>query len=193
MDFTQFFYMLESYSMTDALLPFLLYFTILFAMLQKTNLLGTGKKNFNVIIAFVIAMLIVIPHLTGRYPPNRDIVTITNNVLPQIGMVGVAIIMALLLLGILGFGEPSWGGNSITGFVAFGAFAYVVYLFGVELGWFSNFGMQWDSSTTSVIIVILVFAIIIWYITKPDSTEENAAKGLKMVKEFGDVFKKINK
>ena len=40
---------LESWGLTDVLLPFLLVFTIIFAILQKSNILGEGKKNFNVI------------------------------------------------------------------------------------------------------------------------------------------------
>jgi len=33
---------------------------------------------------------------------GRDIVEITNRVLPQVGLIAVAIIMALLLIGLLG-------------------------------------------------------------------------------------------
>src|SRR3989344_1351569 len=43
----------------DVLLPFLLVFTIVFAILEKTNILGEDKKNFNVIIALVIGALLV--------------------------------------------------------------------------------------------------------------------------------------
>ncbi|MBI5073475.1 hypothetical protein HZA99_06685, partial [Candidatus Woesearchaeota archaeon] len=63
-NFVQLFRTMESYGLTDALLPFLLIFTILFAMLQKTKILGAGKKNFNVMVSFIIAAMVVIPHIT---------------------------------------------------------------------------------------------------------------------------------
>ena len=55
---------LESYGLLDALLPFLLIFTVIFAIMQKTKFLGEGKKNFNVVIALVIALIVVLPHVT---------------------------------------------------------------------------------------------------------------------------------
>ena len=40
---------LEQIGLTDVLLPFFLIFTLVFAILQKTELLGHDKKNFNVV------------------------------------------------------------------------------------------------------------------------------------------------
>ena len=50
---------LENQGLTDVLLPFLLIFTIVFAVFQKTEILGKGKKNFNGVIALVIALATV--------------------------------------------------------------------------------------------------------------------------------------
>ena len=51
----------------DVVLPFLLVFTIVFAILEKTKVLGVdkidgqeiGKKNLNSMIAFVVALLVI--------------------------------------------------------------------------------------------------------------------------------------
>ena len=51
----------------DVVLPFLLVFTIVYAILEKTRVLGTetfegkkySRKNLNAIVAFVIAFLVV--------------------------------------------------------------------------------------------------------------------------------------
>ena len=43
--------LLQDYGVLDFLLPFILVFTIVFAVLEKSHILG-NKKNFNVIIAF---------------------------------------------------------------------------------------------------------------------------------------------
>ena len=44
-NFVELFRTLEGYGLTDALLPFLLIFTILFAMLQKTKFLEQERKT----------------------------------------------------------------------------------------------------------------------------------------------------
>lgn len=58
---------LDSIGLFDVVLPFLLVFTIVFAILEKTKVLGTEeiagkkytKKNLNAIAAFVMAFLVV--------------------------------------------------------------------------------------------------------------------------------------
>jgi len=189
MEFQEFFQRLEDFGMTDALLPFLLIFVILFAMLQKTKILGEGKKNFNVIISTIIALLVVIPHVTNSYPPNRDVVEIINSSLPHISMLMVAVIMALLLIGLMG-GEAKWLGGSLSGWIAVLAFLIVIYVFGGSMGvWENSLYRWWGSDTTSVIIIILIFAIVVWYITR-DAAADKAAKGFSLIKDFGEMFKK---
>lgn len=189
-NFVQFFNTLESYGLVDGLLPFLLIFTIMFAMLQKTNILGAGKKQFNVMIALIISLLVVIPHITGSYPPGKDIVVILNSALPSVSILVVAILMSLLLIGLLG-GESKWMGGSLSGGIAILSFFVIIYIFGASAGWWDNLGFRWlDSDVMALVIVILVFAIVIWYVTKDDNAANKAAKGMKLVEHFGDMFKK---
>ena len=51
---------MESWGLTDVLLPFLLIFTVVFAVLQKTKLFGDDKRNFNVVIALVMGITLLI-------------------------------------------------------------------------------------------------------------------------------------
>lgn len=187
-NFVQIFRSLEAYGLTDALLPFLLIFTILFAMLQKTKILGAGKKNFNVMIALIISMLVVIPHITGAYPQGKDIVEILNSALPNVSLLVIAILMGLLLIGLLG-GEAKWMGGSLSGFVAILAFVGIIYIFGGSAGWWNNLTLRWfDSDVTALAIVILVFAIVIWYITKESTPADQAAKVSNLFGEVGKLF-----
>ena len=59
--FTDFVQTLEDMGVSDVLLPFVLIFTIVFGVLQKTDIFGQNKKNFNAIIALVVALSVVIP------------------------------------------------------------------------------------------------------------------------------------
>ena len=63
-----FFQSLERWGLTDIMLPFLLVFVLVFAVLEKTAVLGADKKNFNVIVALVLALATIIPHATSTYP-----------------------------------------------------------------------------------------------------------------------------
>ncbi|MFA6887947.1 MAG: hypothetical protein WC254_00440 [Candidatus Woesearchaeota archaeon] len=187
-NFVDMFRTLESYGLTDALLPFLLIFTILFAMLQKTKILGVGKKNFNVMISLILAALVVIPHITKTYPTNYDVVEILNNALPNISLVIVAVVLALLLIGLFG-GEAKWMGGSLSGIIAILSFGLIIYIFGGAAGWWNNIGLRWwDEDTITLAVVILVFAIIIWYITQEESTADQASKLKSWTEEVGKFF-----
>jgi len=181
---------LESWGLTDVLLPFLLIFIIIFAILQKTNILGAGKKNFNVGLAVIIGALVVIPHILGTYPPNGDVVDIINKALPQVSIIVVAVVMVLILIGLLG-GESTWIGGSLSGWVAFLAIVSVVWIFGASAGWWT--GNSWffrffGADAVAIIIMLLVFAMIIWWVTK-DSGEKGQEMTSTIFKNLGDFFK----
>ncbi|MBR9676258.1 hypothetical protein GOV05_04575 [Candidatus Woesearchaeota archaeon] len=175
---------LEAQGISDVLLPFILIFTIVFATLQKTKILGDGKKNYNVVVSLVFGLGVVIPHVLGTYPRGADIVDIINQILPEVSLALVAIIMVLLMIGVWG-ANVEIAGTSIGGWVAFFSFLFIFVLFGTAIGWFTLPGwLSWavDPETQSLIIVILVFGLIIWYITK----EETKGSTNGFFKRFGE-------
>ena len=171
------------------ILVFLLIFTVIFAVLQKSKIFGEAKKNFNVIVALVISLIVIIPHFAGVY--NRigyDPVDIVNASLPSISVVMIAAIMLLLLVGLFG-AEARWFGTSISGWIAIISVFIVAYVFGGAAGWWvspSQMFSWWDSETTSMILILLVFGIIIWYITKEPGEGH-------VLHNFGDAFKGIGR
>lgn len=50
---------LQHWVLTKFILPFLLVFFIVFAVLQKTKLLGDGKKQLDALVSFVIGLIFV--------------------------------------------------------------------------------------------------------------------------------------
>ena len=50
---------LQHWILTDFVYPFLLVFFIVFAILDKTKLLGGDKKQLNAMLAFVIGLIFV--------------------------------------------------------------------------------------------------------------------------------------
>ena len=191
--FRNVFYTLEYWGLSDVILPFILIFTIVFAVMQRVKPLGRESdpktKAFNVVIALVMALAVIIPHVLGYYPADADIVNIINNALPQVSIVLVAILMVLLIVGLFG-GRAEWGGK-LSGWIAFFAFILVVYIFGRSAGWFMYLPswLYWldNPDTQAMLVVVAIFAIIIWYITKEPKKE--GEKG--SMEKFGESFKEL--
>src|SRR3989338_1753608 len=131
--FTRMGEILESFGFLDFILPFILVFTIVFAVMQKTKILG-DKKNYNVIIALVLGLLFVVPHVLSLYPLGYDPVQVLNETLPSIALVAVAVIMLLILMGMFGT-DFAKGAAPI---IAVLAIAFVVYIFGAALGFWTG-------------------------------------------------------
>jgi phosphoglycerol transferase MdoB-like AlkP superfamily enzyme len=168
---------LEAYGVMDFLLPFILVFTIVYAVMQRTKILG-DNKNFNVIVALVLGLLFVVPHFTGTYPLGYDPVEVLNSALPSISLVAVAAIMLLMLLGI--FGKRF--SQTFAPAIAILSIGFVAYIFGASLNlWTGPYDAfsWWTPQTTELLIIILVFGLIVWFITKEPGSgnARQAAKG----------------
>jgi len=185
-DLTSLIYDLEYYGIFDVILPFLLVFTLVFAVLQRIKLFGEDKKSINIVVALIIGILTVVPHVTGRYPAQYDPVAIINSLLPSVGVLSVVIILILFLGGMFG-GEYS--GSSVPGIIMVLILLVIGYIFGTTVGWWEapsqTFGSWWSSSLSTLVIVILVFGVIIWFITSGDKK----TPGESLTKVLKDLFK----
>jgi hypothetical protein len=174
----------ESIGVVDFLLPFLLVFTIVYAVAKKLPLFKENK-NFAVVVALVLSLLFVVPHITGNYPLGYDPVQVMNDALPSISLISVAAIMLLLLMGIFGTDFS----KKAAPLIAFSSIAFVVYVFGASLnlwtGPYDIFGW-WSSEVTELMIIILIFGLIVWFIVR----EPEKSKGNEFMKGFGELFEK---
>ena len=156
---------LESWGLADVILPFILIFTIIFAVLQKSKILGEDKKNFNVVVSLVIALSVIIPHVLGTYPSGYDVVDLINTILPQVSLVAIAFLTVLLLAGLVGV---QIAGKSFAGVFVLLALIAVVAIFGGALGWWDSnwFYNFFNEETVALVVMLLVFGLIIWFITR---------------------------
>ncbi len=175
---------LQAWGFADALLPFILIFVLIFAILQKIALFQEGTpakpdRKINGVIAFVIAALVVIPHITRSYPPQADPVTIIMNFLPSTGILLLAIFVLLLLLGLVGAKIPS-------PILAIVGFASIVIL-GIVIikAAFPAFAPTWvtnDPNTQALIIVLLTMGLVGWFIMR--EPEEHEKTWIKKIEEL---------
>lgn len=86
---------LQSAFVTDLVLPFLLVFTLVFAILEKTKLLGDEKKQINAIIAFVLGLIFI---------SFSTYVGVTTNIMGVVAVVAV-ILLAFMMLFAFASGE----------------------------------------------------------------------------------------
>lgn len=195
----------------DILLPFVLIFTLIFAILQRTKVLGKDEndrpmKNFNVVIALVMALGAVIPHVLWGSGSTRspylsngfiDVVQVINNALPNISLIVVAILMFLIVVGIWGK-NVDIGGTTFGGIVTILSMIAIVVIFVIAAGWMGNIP-NWlhflhDPQTQALVVVVLVFGLIIRFIVGPSDNDKNNEKNKKnFFEKFADGLKDADK
>ncbi|MBI2110459.1 hypothetical protein HYT51_01640 [Candidatus Woesearchaeota archaeon] len=167
---------LQKFGLFDIILPFLLVFTLVFAILEKTKILGvedtekkTPKKNLNSMVAFVTALLVV---------ATNKVVTTINAALPNIILLLVVSFAFLLLLSIfhktgeLEFNEKHRGWYA---FFVIALFIGVVLVFLGSLpldngGTWLSFGWSyvlenWEGSIVSSFIFLGIVLLAIFFVT----------------------------
>ncbi len=183
---------LDRWGLTDVLLPFLLVFTLIFAVLEKTKILGEGKKNFNIIISLVMALMVVVPHVTGRYPAGYDPVQIINAALPSVSLLVVAVIMLLIMIGLFAH-DKIYLGLTMPGWIAIVSIILILTIFGSAAGWYASGFNSWltgvfGNDALAVVIMLLVFGVIIAFITGGGEDKEQFNAFKKIGINFGELF-----
>lgn len=172
----------ERIGIYDVVLPFLLVFTIAFAILEKSKILGTEKikgevfpkKNLNAMAAFVIAFLVV---------ASSKLVEIITQVSSQVIVLVLLGVFFMLLVGT--FYKPTKEGEPIgleEGWLKWSftviMFVGILAIFMNAMGWLqallNYLRLFWSSTVVASIVLILVIILFVWYITK---SEEKTPSG----------------
>lgn len=165
----------EEIGVFDVLLPFLLIFTITFAVLEKSKILG-DKRNFNVAIALVASLLFI---------RNNYLVGVVNRFLPNVSLFMVIIIMFLLLVGVFG-GGSAWSGG-LLGVAALISAVFVIWALsadyvGKNFTGIPDWWVSMSDEAKATIVFLGIFILIIWLVTR-DKKEKTGG--------LGDIFKKL--
>jgi len=159
----------QNWVFTEFILPFLLVFVVVFAILEKTKVLGSDVKQLDAIVAFVIGLIFV----GFAYP--KDIVS--NMIL----FLTVALIIVLVFLMIYGFATGSSGDFGITknlkwvvGIVSVVAVLIaLIWSSGTTNSWMNFLFYQgWSRSFWTNALFIVVIAIVLAVIVKKSSDSD---------------------
>jgi hypothetical protein len=181
---------LDELGLSDVVIPFVLVFTLIFAILQKSKIFvkktkgekdgdsdkESDAKKFNAVVALAISLGVVIPHVTNSYPnPNYDIVNIINTALPNVSVILAAGIGILLIIGLL-IGDFRPGSSSlISMFIWIAAFGAIIFVFtnAAGMGLKLPNALSWlaETDTQVFLIIIVVFGFIVKFITGPSKSK----------------------
>ncbi len=151
--------------LTNVILPFLLVFVVLFAILEKVEILGKDKKNTNIIVALVVSLLFV---------GVQQAVGFTIKIIPLVAMLIMILLCFFLLFGFAGI-ENSKGIKILLGIV-FGLAFITIILWaspcGTQTCLQKMFGSMVRSNTIAIITLIMVIggAVALVVSTHPKSS-----------------------
>ena len=150
-------------------LPLILIFAVVFAILEKTRLLGTGKKQLDAIVALVIAILAIQLPFVGDF---------FSRIFPNFG-VGIAIFVVLMILTGLFYSDSD--AKQKTVFMVIGivlAVAIILWTFAGWQMWLSSAALSKfliENFWTFVVIVMIVLIILaVWHFGKKKPGEIEA-------------------
>jgi hypothetical protein len=164
----------------DVILPFLLVFSIVFAILDKTKVLGYEeidkkkypKKSINAIVAFSISFFVV---------ASAKLVEVIMKVSSQVVILLFAIVLFMMLIGT--FMEQTDKGVSLKDFKGWQTGFMVVCLIGIlliffnALGWIDliyNFlSLHWSNElVASVILLLTIVGVMAFVVRSPSPKDE---------------------
>lgn len=145
------------------LLPFLLVFTLTFALLQKIKLFGSDEnqnRKYSGVMAIVLALLVI---------RNGYIIELLHRFLPNISFFIIVILLTLVVIGMFLPAEYKGLTGGLLGFMVLVSLGLTFWALGADqLGFEVPYWLQdWYYSTTIIEKVLLVVVILgFWVILK---------------------------
>ncbi|MBD3164764.1 hypothetical protein GF323_06200 [Candidatus Woesearchaeota archaeon] len=174
----------DNIGLYDVVLPFILVFTIVFAILEKTKVLGMEKigekeytrKNLNAMVSFVVSFLVV---------ASSQLVEVITQVSAQVVILLLLSVLFLLLVG--SFYQDAEGGYLRGGWKTFFMFVMFIGIVLIFLGAIKNEdGDSWldifwnyvsqngqgGNAVGSIILLILLVLLVVYVVKAPRPEEK---------------------
>jgi len=140
----------------EIILPFILIFVVVFAILQKTQILGKGKKQIDAITSLIIALITI----SFTYPTG-----IIGKIVPFLAVAVIIILILFLMLGFVGadgkeaYKLPKWARITVEIVGAVALLVAVLWATGA-LDYLVEKTTQGAISSTLVANIIFIIVII---------------------------------
>ena len=155
----------QSIGLFDIILPIILIFTIIYAILQRTKILG-GNKSIDTILALVIAFFSIINGDVSRF-----LIPLFSN-----AVLGISIILVFLLIaGLIMPKTPyEWTGITLIGGIAI--FFWVLSRAADYFGGLIIFSSQWWLNNSWWTVPLILFGILMAFVVNSETPEEKNQK-----------------
>ena len=169
---------LENFGFFNVILPFLLVFTIVYAILEKSAIFGKEKvgdidaprRSVNSMVAFVIALFVVV---------TKENVYSIREALPQVALILVIIVSFMMLAGALVKGDEPFSFEKEKKwkiFLTLILFISVLAVFLNSIGWLfpiiDYVVANWDQTfIVSLIFLAIVLGVIMYIVRTPEKKE----------------------
>jgi len=167
----------------DVILPFLLVFTIVFAILEKTKILGMqkigseeiGKKNLNATVAFVVAFFVV---------ASAQLVSVVSEVMSNVVLLLILAVCFLMLVGVF-YGDKEFNfatthSNWLKFFMVL-MFVGIVLIFLNALDWlkyifelFEHWNAEW---ALTIFFFLILIGFMVWITWSPTTPKPSGGTG----------------
>jgi len=155
------YYLLGGYGLYEFILPFLLVYAIIFAVLEKTGIFSRkinkdGKDitvpntNVNLIISLVIAFVVI---------ANTDIVILINTYISKMALFIVILVLFLLTLGVMTGKSPE--ASKTHWWLVIIVLIAAIWALGPTLGFELPYAFQHYLYDSNLLILILVIAAVV--------------------------------
>ena len=137
----------------DIVFPFVLVFVLIFAILQKTNILGEDKPQINAIISLAIGILFI------AFPYPRGVVQL---LMPFLAVAAVVILVFMILFGFVASGDKGFvmnKGLKITFGILIGIALIIAIL--AATGYWKTFIDVFTGDSSNTIVTSIIFIAII--------------------------------
>lgn len=154
---------------TNIILPFVLMFVVVFAILEKTQILGKEKRQINAIVSFIFSlMFLAVPGVIGM----------TQKMIPIIGMIIIILLSFMMLFGFVGgqTGEKGLNkGLKITFGILIGISMIVMIMWATGIlpsmsSFFSNDEVV--STTIFIVFIIAIFSVVLSTTPKEEGSKK---------------------
>lgn len=160
----------------DYVLPFLLIFAVVYGILSKINILGEKDKNkgVNAVISIAIGLMALQWNLVPQF---------FSTIFPYTGIGISVLLVALILMGLFGFGF-SEDGKIVDAWVVYtffglGAIIALVVIFNSFSGLGSFGGYAWWDQYGSSLVTLIIIAVLIGVITGGSSGSKSKKKKIE--------------
>jgi cytochrome bd-type quinol oxidase subunit 2 len=152
---------------TQIILPFILVFVLLFAILEKSKILGEDKTQINSILSLVLALIII------GVPVARKTIT---DVIPVIAVLAVILLLFMLIVGFVGYtqeGKLNRPLQIITAIIVFIVLVVVLLVSTGAISYLKNISKEtWAGSLFQSLVFIIIIVIVLGIVLREGKSKE---------------------